>query len=107
LNLVPQLPVKFDTAYPDCPSEVTIYLERVSDSLRFYAQALLANPDVSARIVGYPGRRATVGKVARIARRARAQLIAEYRVDGKRITAVAQNRRRDCSQIELWLTQAR
>jgi hypothetical protein len=107
LNLVPHLPLKFDVSYPDCPAEATLYLEDLADSLRFYARALLANPNVFAKIVAYPGRRRTVGKVARIATHARGQLIATYHVDGKRISTVAQTRHRTCSQIELWLTQRR
>ena len=103
LNLVPKLPLKFDVAFPDCQSEMTVYLEDLGDSLRFYARALLANQDVSAKIVVYPGRHTTVRKVARIAARARSQLIANYQIDGKRILTTARNRRRDCSQLELWL----
>lgn len=106
LNLVPKLPLKFDVAYPDCPSEMTVYLDDLADSLRFYARAL-ANPSVSAKIVAYPGRRATVRKVARIAAHARRQLIANNHIHGKRIAVVASNRRRDCSQLELWLTRRR
>jgi hypothetical protein len=105
LVLVPNLPLEFDTAYPDCPSEMSVYLEDLSDSLRFYARALLANPNVSARIVAYPGRRSSVRRVVRLANRARAQLVANYHIEGKRITVAANNRRRHCSQIELWLTQ--
>ena len=107
LNLVPHLPLKFDVSYPDCPSEATVYLEDLADSLRFYARALLANPDVSARIVAYPGRRSTVCKVATIATHARATLISNYHIDGSRIAAVAKNQRRTCSQIELWITKRR
>ena len=103
LNLVPKLPLKFDVAFPDCPSEMTVYLEDLGDSLRFYARALLANPGVSAKIVAYPGRRATVRKVAHMAAQARSQLIANYHIDGKRILTTTRNRRRDCTQLELWL----
>lgn len=102
LNLVPELPLKFDVVYPDCPSEMTVYLEELDDSLRFYARALLANPNVSARIVAYPGRRSTVRKVARIAMHARAALIAKYHIDGKRVAVIAKHQRRTCSQVELW-----
>ena len=107
LNLVPRLPLEFDVAYPDCPSEMTVYLEDLADSLRFYARALLANPNVSARIVAYPGRRVSVRTTMRIATHARAQLIANYHIDRKRIAALASYHRRHCSQLELWLTQAR
>jgi hypothetical protein len=107
LNLVPQLPLKFDVAYPDCPSEMSVYLEDLTDSLRFYARALLANPNVSAKIIAYPGHRSTVRKVARIGTHARAHLIANYHIDGKRIATIANNRRRNCSQLELWLTRQR
>jgi hypothetical protein len=82
---------------------MTVYLEGLTDSLRFYARALTSNHDVTAQIVAYRGRRATLRKVSRIAKQARAQLISRYRIDGKRIATVTRNQRRDCSQIELWL----
>jgi hypothetical protein len=104
LNLVPMLPLKFDVVFPDCPSEMTVYLEELADYLRFYARALLGNPSVSAKIVAYPGRGATVRKVANIASQTRAELIANYHIDGKRIVTQAHTRRRHCSQLELWLT---
>lgn len=106
LNLVPHLPLRFDVAYPDCPAEVTVYLEDLVDSLRFYARAL-ANSHVSAKIVAYPDRRSTVRKVSYIATHARAELITRYGIDGERIAVVANNRRRTCSQIELWVTKRR
>jgi hypothetical protein len=104
LNLVPVLPLKFDVVFPDCPSEMTLNLEELGDYLRFYARALLANQKPSAKIVAYPGRRGTVRKVARIATQARSQLIENFHIDGKRVVTIARNRRRDCSQLELWLT---
>ena len=107
LNLVATLPLKFDVVFPDCPSEMTLNLEELGDYLRFYARALLANPKASANIVAYPGRRATVRKIARIASHARSQLIDDYHIDGKRIVTIARNHRRDCSQLELWLTMRR
>jgi hypothetical protein len=107
LNLVTALPLKFDVVFPDCPSEMTLNLEELADYLRFYARALLANQKASAKIVAYPGRRATVRKVARIATEARSQLIENFHIDGKRVVTIAGNRRRDCSQLELWLTPRR
>jgi hypothetical protein len=107
LNLVPKLPLQFDVAFPDCPSEMTVYLEEMADYLRFYARAMLANRTVTAKIVAYPGRRSTVRKVARIASQARSQLAANYHIDGKRVVTITRNRRRDCSQLELWLTPSR
>ena len=107
LTLVPKLPLKFDVVFPDCPSEMTLYLEELGDYVRFYARALLGTPNVAAKIVAYPGRRATVRKVARIATGVRSQLINDYHIDGKRIVSIARNRRRDCSQLELWLTTSR
>jgi hypothetical protein len=107
LNLVPHLPLKFDVSYPDCPSEATVYLEDLADSLRFYARAVLANPTLSAKIVVYPGERSTVRKVATIATHARATLISNYHIGGKRIATIVSNQRRTCSQIELWVTKRR
>jgi hypothetical protein len=103
LNLIRGVPLKFDTVFPDCPSEMSVYLEGLTHSLRFYARALTSNQNVFAKIVAYRGRRATVRKVARIASQARTQLITQHRIDGNRIATVARNQSRDCSQIELWL----
>ena len=106
-NLIPQLPIVFDVVYPDCPPEMTVDLYELEDSLGFFARALLANPNVSAKIVAYPGGRSTLRKVAGVATRARTMLMRNYHINGKRIVTGARNRRRACSQVELWLTQTR
>jgi hypothetical protein len=107
--LVPTLPLKFDVVLPDCPSEFTLDLEELDDYLRFYSRALLANPNVSAKIVAYPGRQSTIRTVGHIAAKGRGQLISNYGIAGKRIATItdSRRRRRECSQIELWLTRRR
>jgi hypothetical protein len=107
LNLSPKLPTKFDVMFPDCQSEMTVYLEETDDSLRFYARALVANPNTVAKIVAFPGRGTSVAKIRRVASRARAALIKNYHIDGRRIVTSARRQRRDCSQVELWLTEER
>ena len=107
LDLSPTLPIKFDVMFPDCLSEMTVYLEETDDSLRFYARALVANPKTVAKIVAFPGRRTSVAKIRRVAMQARAALMKNYHIDGKRIVASARTQRRDCSQVELWLTEER
>jgi hypothetical protein len=108
LKLVLTLPLKFDEMLPDCPSEFSLDLEELADYLRFYGRALLANPNASAKLVAYPGRKSTVRSVGRIAAKARRQLIANYGIDAQRIATITHSRRRrDCSQIELWLTPRR
>ena len=107
LNLSPELPNKFDVIYPDCPPEMTIYLEETDDSLRFFARALAANPNAGARIVGFPGRRTSFAAIRRLTTRARTALMKNYDIDGRRIVTSGRRQRRDCSQIELWITEAK
>lgn len=106
-KLVPKLPIKFDVMYPDCPSEMTVYLEETDDSLRFYARALVANPNTVAKIVAFPRRRTSLARARRVAMRARMALMKKYHIDGGRIVTSAGRERRDCSQVELWITEAR
>jgi hypothetical protein len=106
-NLVPTLPIKFDVMYPDCPSEMTVYLEETDDSLRFYARALVANPGTVAKIVAFPRLRTSLATTRRVASRARAALMKNYHIDGRRIVTSVRRRRRACSQVELWITEAR
>jgi hypothetical protein len=104
LNLISELPSKFDTIFPDCPSEMTIYLEGTLDSLHFYARALVENPNTTAKILTYPGRRASMTKMRGVSNKVRVALIQNYHIDGKRIVTSSSKRRRDCSEVELWLT---
>ena len=104
-KLVPQLPLKFSFAYPDCPPEMTIYLYEFSDNLKFYAEALQANPRASAKIVVYSGK-GSRRNAARIARAARALLIRNHGIGADRILTQAKSRRRRCSEVELWLMPA-
>ncbi|HUS10374.1 MAG TPA: hypothetical protein VMZ30_07895 [Pyrinomonadaceae bacterium] len=106
-NLVPKLPIKFDVMYPDCPSEMTVYLEETDDSLRFYGRALVANPNTVAKIVAFPRLRTSLAATRRVAMRARAALMKNYHIDSRRIVTSAGRHRRDCSQIELWITETR
>jgi len=83
---------------------MTIYLEETLDSLRFYARALVENPNTTAKILTYPGRRASITKMRGVSNKVRAALIQNYHIDGKRIVTSSSKRRRDCSEVELWLT---
>jgi hypothetical protein len=86
---------------------MTVYLEETDDSLRFYARALGANPNTVAKIVVFRGRRTSVARIRRVASRARAALIKNYHIDGRRIVTRTFRQRRNCSQVELWLTEVR
>ena len=99
-NPVPTLPLKFDVSYPDCPPEMTVHLYEVKDSLKFYAEALLANPAASARIVAYSRSRS---KAARMARELKQSLMRNQSINGARVSTQAISRRRKCSEVELWL----
>jgi hypothetical protein len=96
-------PLRFDTVYPDCPSEFSIYLEEFDDYLRFYAEALRENPNAGSRIIGYPGRRGSLSKAERMARDTRKLLMKKYNISAARVVAKARNSRRECSEIELWI----
>jgi hypothetical protein len=112
-NLIPKLPIKFDVMFPDCPSEMWVYLEESDDSLRYYARALIANPNTAAQIVAYPGRPGSVARFTSVARvkdlaiHTRAALIKKYHIEGRRIVTGARRQRRNRSQVELWLTPPR
>ncbi|MCA1567690.1 MAG: hypothetical protein LC803_19005 [Acidobacteria bacterium] len=99
-------PLRFDTAYPDCPSQVSITLEELDDHLRFYAEALRVHPNIRSRIIVYPGRRSNLRRAAEMALNTRRLLIRQYRIDAWRIMARARNRHRECSEIELWIVPA-
>jgi len=103
LKIAPQSPLEFDTAYPDCASEFSIYLEELEDSLRFYAQALRENPNTRSRIIVYPGQRSRLSRAAKIARDTRSSLIRNHGISADRIVAQARNRRRECTEVELWI----
>lgn len=106
LTVSPTAPLRFDTAYPDCPSEFSISLEELDDYLRFYAEALRGNPNSRSRVIVYPGRRSRLSKAEGMARDTRRSLIRKYEVSAARVTAEARNRRRECSEIELWIVPA-
>lgn len=101
-KLVPRLPLRFAVAYPDCPPEMTVYLYEMVDSLRFYAEALQANPRARARIVAYSGK-GSRSKATRMAREAKSLLVKDHNISAGRISIQARTRRRRCSEVELWL----
>jgi len=98
--------LRFDTAYPDCLSEVSITLEEFDDHLRFYAEALRANPNARSRIIVYPGQRSSLRRATEMAQNTRRLLIRQYQISAERIMAQARSRRRECSEIELWVVPA-
>jgi len=101
-KLVPKLPLKFEVAYPDCPPEMTVYLYELNDSLRFYAEALQANPQARAKIVAYSGK-GSRRKANRIIRETKSLLVKDHKINADRISIQARTRRRPCSEVELWL----
>ena len=102
-ELVPKLPIKFDVVYPECPPEMTVSLYELKDGLVFYARALQKNPNTTAKIVVYPGRRTTLRKAAKMASETKRLLVKNQKVSANRILATSRGRRRTCSQIELWI----
>lgn len=106
-KIIPILPLKFDTIFPDCPSEFSIYLEGIKDYLRFYAKALNENPNMQSRIIVYPKQRGRLTKAMKIARDTRNLLIKDYGISAHRITATAGNPHRGCTEIELWIIPKR
>lgn len=98
--------IRFDTVYPDCPSEFSIHLEELDDYLRFYAEALRDNPNARSSIIVYPGKRSRLNKAEKRARDTRKQLLKKYNISAARVVAKAMNRRRECSEIELWIVPA-
>jgi len=100
-------PLRFDTVYPDCPSEFSIHLEELDDYLRFYTEALRRNPNARSQVIVYPGKRSSFSKAEKMARDIRGLLIKKYGMNAARVVAKARNRRRECSEIELWIVPAR
>lgn len=102
-QLVPNLPLKFDVVYPDCPPEMTVSLYELEDSLKFYAEALQANQTGLAKIVVYSGQRTAPRKIGRMATAARALLIRNHNIQADRIRIATRVSLRACSEVELWL----
>ena len=106
LMISPTAPLRFDTVYPDCPSEFSIHLEELDDYLKFYAEALRNNQNARSSIIVYPGKRNRLSKAEKMARDTRRLLIKKYNISAARVVAKARNRRRECSEIELWIVPA-
>jgi len=99
----PKSALIFDVAYPDCPPEFTVYLYELEDSLKFYVEALIENPNTQGWIVVYPGQRSGLSKAAKVARDAKNRLVKAYNVGADRLIARARDERRECTEVELWI----
>jgi hypothetical protein len=103
LKVVPTSPLLFDVAYPDCPPEFSIHLYELQDALRFYAESLRENPGARSRIIVHPGQRSGLRKATKMARDTKRLLAEKFGIANDKIMASANGRRRECTEVELWI----
>ena len=105
LTLDLSMPVLFDKLYlgPDCWSEVSIKLEEPVDAMRFFAEALNANPTAKGYILIHPSSREPSRNARKLATTV-TQLLKQHAISERAMVGFESPRH--CQEIGFWLVPA-